>query len=141
VFKLQISMKLSCLFFSFLFFVVNSAFSQSTILNTNPPSVKWEQIKTPYFRVIYDVRYEDEAHRTANILETIYEPAALSLNKFPRRRSTVILQNQSTISNGFVAMAPRRSEFNTYPSQQYYFQGNLDWMELLSIHEFRHIVQ
>ena len=57
------------------------------------------------------------------------------------KRISVLLQNQSSISNGFVTLAPRRSEFFTMPAQDYNFTGNNDWLNLLASHEYRHIVQ
>ncbi len=130
--------KLFFLLFSFL--TPLSLLSQNTVLDANPTSVKWDRIVTSYFNIVFPVGTEDLAQKTANLLETVYEPGAISMNKFPKKTS-IILQNQSTISNGFVAWTPYRSEFNTFPSQNYFFQGNNDWMELLSFHEYRHMVQ
>ncbi len=128
------------LFLIFIFYTPCALFAQNATLSSNPPSVRWERVITPYFNVVYPIGFEHEAQRTANLLETVYEPGALSLEKFPKKTS-VILQNQTTVSNGFVAWAPYRSEFNTFPSQNYQFVGNNDWLELLSFHEYRHMVQ
>ncbi|GAB3275747.1 hypothetical protein GCM10027347_49230 [Larkinella harenae] len=45
------------------------------------------------------------------------------------------------LSNGFVTMLPRRSEFFAAPPQDPFLTGNLDWLDMLAIHEFRHVVQ
>ncbi len=76
----------------------------------------------------------------ANTLEHIRTPEAKSLGVEPRKIS-VILQNQTSNSNGFVSITPRRAEFFTMPSQNYNLSGNLDWLDLLATHEYRHIVQ
>ncbi|HET9487387.1 MAG TPA: hypothetical protein VFO54_08135, partial [Chryseosolibacter sp.] len=68
------------------------------------------------------------------------EAEARSLGTVPRRIS-VILQNQSSVSNGFVSILPRRSEFYTMPTQDYNFIGTNDWLDLLTVHEYRHVVQ
>ena len=76
----------------------------------------------------------------ANTLEHIRSAETRTLRAEPRRLS-VILQNQSSISNGFASLLPRRSEFFTMPPQDYNFVGTNDWLDLLATHEFRHIVQ
>jgi len=53
----------------------------------------------------------------------------------------IILQNQHAVANGFVTLGPRRSEFYSMAPQNYNFAGTNDWLDLLAIHEFRHIVQ
>jgi len=126
-----------------LFFGAASAWAQSAtseVLETNQPSLKWYQLNTPGFRVLYPEGFETQAQRVANTLETIRTPESATLGKTPRKFS-VILQNQSSLSNAFVAMAPRRSEFYTMPTQNYNFLGTNDWLSNISIHEYRHMVQ
>jgi hypothetical protein len=57
------------------------------------------------------------------------------------RKISIILQNQSSVSNGFVTLTPRRSEFYTMPPQDYNFLGTNDWLDQLAAHEYRHVVQ
>lgn len=109
-------------------------------LSTNPPSVKWQQVNTPSFRILYPAGFDKQAQRMANTLETIHAPEAKTMGRQPRKIS-VILQNRSAVSNGFVTLTPRRSEFYTMPPQNYNFLGNNDWLDLLATHEYRHIVQ
>jgi hypothetical protein len=110
------------------------------VLENNPPSLKWYQVRTPNFRVIYSDGFKDQAQRVANTLEHIRVAEAKSLGSVPRKIS-VILQNQSAVSNGFVSVLPRRSEFYAMPTQDYNFIGTNDWLNLLTSHEYRHIVQ
>jgi hypothetical protein len=127
-------------------FVIGSLLSipasaQDEVLeSTNPPSVKWKQINTQHFRVIFPSGFDVQGQRVANTLEFIHDPEAKSLGSSPRKIS-VILQNQSSVSNAFVSILPRRSEFYTMPSQDYNFLGTNDWLDLLASHEYRHIVQ
>lgn len=125
--------------FFFLFLSSLCAVGQ-TILENNPPSIKWLQVNTPHFRVIFPKGYDIQGQRVANTLEHIHSEEAKSLGSFPRKIS-VILQNQSSIANGFVSALPRRSEFYGMPPQDYNYLGNTDWLDLLSSHEYRHIVQ
>jgi hypothetical protein len=114
--------------------------AQETVYQNNPTYLKWYQVKTDHFRVLYPQGFEQQALRMANTLEHIREPEARTMGVKPRPIS-ILLQNQSSISNGFVTMAPRRSEFFAMPPQNYNFLGTNDWLDLLASHEYRHIVQ
>lgn len=103
----------------------------------NPPGIKWQQINTENFQIIYPTALESEAQRMANTLQTIIISISNSLNKEPHKIS-IILQNQGTTSNGFVQLAPRRSEFFAVPPQEFDYQ---DWLNSLAVHELRHVVQ
>lgn len=110
------------------------------ILDNNRPSIRFQQIRTPNFRILYPSGFEATALRVANTLEHIRIPESQSLRR-PPNRFTVILQNQTAISNGFVSLLPRRSEFFTMPPQDYNFLGTVDWLDQLAVHEYRHMVQ
>lgn len=125
---------------AFVLIFSSSGISQSTTVLENNPHLKWRQTNTDNFRIIFPAGFETQAQRMANTLEHIRTPEAKSLGVEPRKIS-VILQNQTTNSNGFVSITPRRSEFFTMPSQNYNFTGNLDWLDLLATHEYRHMVQ
>ncbi len=128
--------------FAMVFFIglsLNFAHAQE-VLKNNPPSVKWYRVNTPHFRVLYPKGFEEQAQRVANTLEHIREPESKSLGVRPKKIS-IILQNQSSISNGFVSIVPRRSEFYTMPPQDYNFGGTNDWLDQLATHEYRHVVQ
>ncbi|WP_256012400.1 hypothetical protein [Desertivirga xinjiangensis] len=73
----------------------------------------------------------------ANVLDKLILRVSYSLNKDPKKIS-IFLQNQGTSSNGFVQLAPRRSEFFTTPSQSFDYQN---WLNSLAVHELRHVVQ
>lgn len=120
-------------------FIINSlnCFGQIFDSEQNPPALKWRQINTQNFQIIYPAELESEARRMANTLEILIVEVSKSLQKHPRKIS-VILQNQGTTSNGFVQLAPRRSEFFTTPPQEFDFQ---DWLNGLAVHELRHVVQ
>ncbi|MBX2971319.1 MAG: PD40 domain-containing protein [Cyclobacteriaceae bacterium] len=76
----------------------------------------------------------------ANTLEHIRQAESRTLGVSTKRIS-VILQNQNAISNGFVSLIPRRSEFYTMPPQNYNFTGTTEWLDQLASHEYRHVVQ
>ena len=118
----------------------NTLAQESVTQETNAPSVKWNQLNTPNFMILYPIGFDVQAQRVANTLETIREPESKTMSALPKKIS-IILQNQSSFSNGFVTLAPRRSEFYAMPSQNYNFIGTNDWLSLLATHEYRHIVQ
>lgn len=117
-----------------------SAGQSSEILENNRPSLRFRQIGTPNFRILYPKGFDTIAQRMANTLEHIRIPESQSLRR-PPHRFTVVLQNQTAISNGFVSLLPRRSEFFTMPPQDYNFTGTVDWLDQLAVHEYRHMVQ
>lgn len=127
--------KLLCI----IIFTISShlAFGQLFSGGQNPPGVKFNQINTPGFQIIYPTLLEDDAQKMANVLELIIRDVSHSLGRTPQPIS-IILQNRGVESNGFVQMAPRRSEFYTIPSQEFDAQ---DWLNSLAVHELRHVVQ
>lgn len=78
---------------------------ESVVQETSPASMKWYQINTNNFRVLYPYGFEREAQRVANTLEHIRKPEAKSLEAIPKKIS-VVLHSQSAVSNGFVTLAP-----------------------------------
>jgi len=124
-----------------LLFFASFSISAQDVLDNNPPSLRWYQIQSPHFRIIFPEGFEVQGQRMANTLEHIREPETRSLGGALPRKISVILQNQSAISNGFVSVFPRRSEFFGMPTQDYNFGGTNDWLDLLAVHEYRHIAQ
>ncbi len=118
-----------------------SLVAQRGVLDSNPPSVKWNKIVTPNFKIIFPESNVSNGQYIANLMERLHEPAALSLGSPPKKKFSIILQNNSVISNGFVSMQPRRAEFFVTPAQDYNFLGANEWYKLLATHEYRHMVQ
>jgi len=106
----------------------------------NPSSLRWMQIRTPHFRVVFPEGIHDRGAETAYLLETAYSPVSKSLHSSPRP-IPVFLFNQSITSNGYTALGPRHMGFYTTPSQNAGMVGGTDWLQILTIHEFRHAVQ
>ena len=124
----------------FLFVALTATAQTLPVLDQNPTSLHWYRLKTPHFRVLYPTGFDSTAQRTANRLESLYEPTSASLEKQPRPIS-VLLQNQTTNSNSFVTLFPRRSELFAAPPQDPGLLGTNDWLDLVTVHEFRHVVQ
>lgn len=119
--------------------IFNSVCVQAQVYSSdqNPPSLKWRQIDTEKFKLIYPSGFHDEAQRMASALEVVLQKEGVTLGITPHKIS-VVLQNQGTTSNGFVQLGPRHSEFYTTPSQSFDYQ---DWLNSLAVHEMRHVAQ
>ena len=111
--------------------------AQYYVQGEDPSGIKWRQINTDNFQIIYPSGFETNAQRMASIFEKVYDYAGYTLKHQPRKIS-VILHTSTVRANGFAAWAPARVELFTTPDQEIYAQ---DWLEQLAIHEFRHVVQ
>ena len=120
--------------------IAGASFAQQNFFSgQTPPGVDWRQIKTDRFTIIFPEEITDDGQRLANTLEHTYGPVSKTL-RGPQKPLEVVLTNQTTVSNGFVGLAPRRSLWSTTPDQNV---GNLpgEWLQLLALHEMRHVVQ
>ncbi len=128
--------------FVLLFSLALPAWSQTNrVLDNLPPGIKWYHINTEHFRVIFPAGFEQQGQRMANTLELIHRPVGHTLGATPRKRFPVVLQSHTAISNGFVTVGPFRSEFFAMSPQAPNFVGNLDWLNMLALHEYRHVIQ
>lgn len=117
--------------------ISHPVFSQLFNDEQNPLSVKWRQIQSSGFKVIYPAELEKEAQRMANTLPHIYPYVGSGLG-IKKTSIPLLLQNQGVIANGFVQLGPKKSEFYTTPPQQFDSQ---DWLNNLAVHELRHVAQ
>ncbi len=121
----------------FLFILHFPIYAQFYDAGQNPAKLKWKQIDTLFFKLVYPAEFEKQACEVANylILTNKYNTYSLSRKavKIP-----IILHNQTIKSNGFVTWSPKRSEWYSCPPQDLYAQP---WLKQLSLHEYRHVVQ
>jgi hypothetical protein len=118
-------------------FNIPCGYSQFFTRGEDPGYIKWNQIQSDHFKMIYPSEFSSEAKRMTNLLEYYYERNSSCLNHRPRK-IPVVLHNHSVYSNGFVAVAPRRMELVTTPASDSHSQ---DHFEQLALHEFRHVMQ
>ncbi|HCU18715.1 MAG: hypothetical protein A2X05_11415 [Bacteroidetes bacterium GWE2_41_25] len=123
---------LSCILFSTQFLS-----AQYYDTGQDPSSIKWLQIKTGRFRVIYPETYGNEGILFAKSLDEAYTKMKAI---FPEKkiRIPVIIHSYSTKSNGYVAWAPRRMELYPAPEQN---SIPLETKRQLAIHELTHVLQ
>lgn len=106
----------------------------------HPSDVNWKHINTENVRVIFPEGQELRAFRIANIIDHIQENNTSSVGEKSKKIS-IVLHNNQVISNGFVSLAPYQSEFFGTAPQDFNFVGSMDWLDLLTIHEYRHSLQ
>jgi len=114
-----------------------AANSQYYNVGQDPASLKWFQVKTGRFNVIYPESYGKGGVDFAKALEK----ASSDLNLlFPVKkfRIPVIIHNHTTQSNGFVAWAPKRMEIFPTPEEN---TIPLDNNRQLALHELTHVMQ
>ncbi|MFN8207433.1 MAG: hypothetical protein U0T82_08500 [Bacteroidales bacterium] len=125
-------------YFLFVFvFISLHAYSQFYESGQDPVRLRWKQIKTDRYTLIFPWNYTSQANRFACILDHAIDTVPGSLNHRPRS-IPVLLHTHTNFSNGYVSWAPRRLEIYDLPPQDQYGQ---DWLEQLALHEYRHVVQ
>lgn len=106
----------------------------------NQPSIHWKQINSDTARIIFPEGMDSTAQRVASIIHYLAKnnPAPLGQKVY---KVNIVLQTQSTIANGYVSMAPFRSEYLLTPVLNNFDLGSTNWAEALAVHEYRHVQQ
>lgn len=116
---------------------VASAVAQYYDTGQDPASLRWRQIRTPHFRVIYPEDFADGAAEYSRLLEESYSRLS---HLYPDVKVSVpvIIHSHSMLSNGYVSWAPRRMELYPLPGQD-----NLPMSPArqLAVHETAHVLQ
>ena len=122
----------------FVLFILTS-FSRAQYYETgvDPASIRWKQIKTANFRVIFPESYGEEGIKFAKSLEDSFRKLSVF---YPSVKANipVVIHNYTTNSNGYVAWAPRRMEIYPTPEQNSIPLSNI---EQLTLHEMTHVLQ
>lgn len=103
-------------------------------------STRWQQINTDTVRVIFPKGLDSAATRVGSLVHGLAGARQLSLGG-RLKKIDIVLQNSSVVSNGYVGLAPYRSEFYLTPSPDNFEMGSLDWLDKLTLHEYRHVQQ
>ena len=103
----------------------------------DPSSLKWMQIKTDRFTVVYPEKYGPGGTAFAEALDQAYSKL---VTIFPEKkfRIPVVIHSLTTESNGYVAWAPGRIEIYPTPEQN---TIPLDPNTQLAVHELAHVFQ
>ena len=119
-------------------FIANYLFAQQ--FGGNPPSIHWRQINSDTARIIFPTGTDSTAQRVASIVHWLAKnnPAPLGHQLY---KINIVLQTQTTIANGYVSLAPFRSEYFLTPVLDNFDLGSISWPDALAVHEFRHVEQ
>ncbi|MBO4455121.1 MAG: hypothetical protein J5759_01600 [Bacteroidales bacterium] len=108
-----------------------------------PASVRWWQITTPDYKVLYPEGLDSLARVYADYLERVKLPAGATAGYYPnqeyRRPLPVILYPRVADANGMVAWTPRRMQLYTTPT--FLAPEPTPWPVHLVTHESRHVAQ
>ncbi|MDZ4793974.1 MAG: hypothetical protein SGI83_06820 [Bacteroidota bacterium] len=120
--------------------LLSTVFAGAQQFGGNPPSHQWKQINTDSVRIIFPVGLDSQANRTASIIHYLAGQQPMSLGS-QLKKINIVLQNQTTIPNGYVQLGPYRSEFFLTPDPNNFAQGSIPWGDQLALHEYRHVQQ
>ncbi len=123
-----------CLCLNCFLFPVNSQFFSS---GTDPFSTKWKQINTENLQIIYPENFYEQANKLAGFLDQYGANIGKSLNS-KQKKISIVMHNQSVLSNGYVTWAPKRMELIAIPPTDNTAQ---DWLYHFALHEYRHVLQ
>ncbi len=121
----------------FLFLIGGVVSAQYYETGQDPASLKWMQIKTDRFTVIYPKKYGNAGIDFARSLDESYLKLT-SIFPSSQFRIPVVIHNFTVQSNGYVAWAPKRMEIYPTPQQN---SIPLDPNSYLTMHELTHVLQ
>ncbi|MBR0029602.1 MAG: hypothetical protein IJP55_05090 [Bacteroidales bacterium] len=110
---------------------------------SEPAGIRWYQLTTPDYNVLYPEGLDSLARVYARLLEQVKEPvgatAGFTPNQMYRKQLPVVLHPWEVSSNGMVAWTPKRMELLTTPLARHPLPHS--WEEHLVVHESRHVAQ
>ena len=125
-----------------LFILLFSIRLSAQIFGGNPFSMKWQSVGNDTVAVVFPQGYdiEREVEQLVFMLTKIQKEHSSTIGS-KIKKIHIVLQANSLISNGFVQLAPWKSEFYLNPLQDAFQLGAEKWMNYLGTHEFRHVEQ
>ncbi|MDP4266677.1 MAG: hypothetical protein Q8880_04515 [Bacteroidota bacterium] len=131
-------MKIKVIFSLLVVFILFNTYAKAQYYDSgqDPSEIKWKQINTDNYQLVFPEDFENKAVYIAKALDFACLYAVKSLNYRPSKIS-IIIHSKSTESNGMVSWAPSKMEL--YPCNP--AQSFTDWIAELTIHEYRHVVQ
>ena len=114
--------------------------TSAQVFGGTPPSVKWNAVHTLPANIIYPPGLEKEAQQVAFLVSALSKTTLYTIGN-QQKPVDIVFHNLTTITNGFVQLAPFRSEFQLTPEQNSFDLGSLPWNQTLAIHEYRHVQQ
>ena len=123
-----------------LFVVWSTNTTNAQYFGGNAPLIKWHSINTPKVRLIFPAGMEQQATHVANVINYISSERIGTVGS-KAYKLNLVFRNQTLVPNGYVGLAPYKSEFFVTPPQDLQMLGSLSWLDALSVHEYRHALQ
>ena len=127
-------------FAAFLLLACSFGAAAQTFWTANP-NLRWRTLHSPHFSVHFSEERRDDARLVAAIAEKVYPRVTNLLGWEPRTPTHVLLLDSLDLSNGFATPLPFNYSgiFLTPPDDGELLQSG-EWLELVLVHEFTHIV-
>ncbi|WP_412462968.1 hypothetical protein [Halobacteriovorax sp. RT-2-6] len=130
-------------FVLYIAFILSTSFhtlAQHNWVNTQSPPQDWSTLENDFVQVIYPKGFKKNAIYMANLMEHYSKYVGLSYGLKKPEQVSLIYRPEMGDPNGFVTLAPRRTEW--FDSTNFFAHvSTLEWHENLSIHEYRHVIQ
>ena len=101
-----------------------------------PAAFRWQQINTDTVRIIFPEGYDAQAQRIVGIIHGLQQKDSSRHHKI-----NLVIRDQTLISNGYVGLAPWRTEWYITPPRQLFTLGANRFSDLLALHEWKHVQQ
>ncbi|MCF6257094.1 MAG: hypothetical protein L3K25_12485 [Gammaproteobacteria bacterium] len=110
---------------------------------TQDPSLNWHTLYTKHFEIHFHDGEGPLARKVGSIAESVHTELTRKFNWTPRARTQVILSDRFDFANGSATPIPRNEMrlLVTPPSGNSAVSDHDNWLELLIIHEYTHILQ
>ncbi|NKB71792.1 MAG: BamA/TamA family outer membrane protein [Candidatus Latescibacteria bacterium] len=107
----------------------------------NHPELRWRQLETEHFRVLYHQGLERTAQVAADIAEKAYGPVTQLYGYQPADKVRIVLKDYDDYANGAAYYYQDTIEIWTSSlDHDFDLRGTSDWLPNVITHEFTHIV-
>lgn len=119
--------------------VVHHSYGQvpANQIGANPTSLKWQQLNSDGYQLIYPEGLDSISMRMAALLDSRLHMDRSTVGH-RTKKIPILLHPLNVRSNAFVTVGPYRSEFYGVAPQ---FKSPINWIDELTIHEYRHAEQ
>lgn len=127
-------------FIALFLFVVAVCATEARALAGNEPTLKWETLITPHFRITFYSGEREVAEHVADIAETIHGEMTKGIGWTPAERTEIALVDYFESANGFASGIPYNAItlYVTAPEDLSPLGDVDDWFTELVTHEYTH---
>lgn len=106
------------------------------------PGLDWKTIETDHFRIHFHNGEEALAKKSARIAETVHVELSHAMNWTPEDKTELVLTDEIDFANGAATPLPFNASYLlvTPPNEPNTIEDYDDWLKLLIIHEYTHII-